>query len=81
MEEFAPTGESASIDTRELLLMAKRNVLPIVVCFIVCVSISAVVYKSVPKRFKAMSVLNIQASYFQTPLVEISFPKFLTKES
>ena len=58
-----------TLDVRDVLALLKRNIWIVSSTILVCTSIAVTVSYILPKSFKSRAVLNIQASYFQNPLI------------
>ncbi len=61
--------EEQTIDFRQILEVLLRNMLVICLSIAVCAALALTLAFSLKKQFKSKAVLNIQASYFQNPLV------------
>ena len=58
-----------SLDLRQIIGIFKRNYFVLLFVPFVAVAIAIITAYKLPKRFKSTAVLNIQASYFQNPLI------------
>ena len=61
--------DEQTIDFRDIFDLVLRNAWVIALCVIVCSAIGFGLALMLPKQYKSKSVLSIQASYFQNPLV------------
>lgn len=49
--------------------IARRNIWTVFICLLVSAAITVLAFLLLPKKFKASAVIDIQSSYFRTPLV------------
>ena len=58
-----------SLEVRDVIALLLRNFWVVALTTIICLSIAVSISFVLPKSFKSRSILNIQASYFQNPLI------------
>lgn len=57
------------ITLEDLIGLFRRNIFGIAISLLVCLELAALAGIYLPKKYKAKAVLNIQSSYFRSPLV------------
>jgi hypothetical protein len=57
------------VELSDVIAVARRNVVGVVLSFLVCLLIAVVAAKELPRKYKSTGVLSIQSSYFRNPLV------------
>src|SRR5438105_712537 len=57
------------IDLSEIVALIRRNILGVAAIAGICAFVTLMALFVLPKKYKSKAVLNIQASYFKTPLV------------